>query len=164
MKTPDLSFFMPLLNVELITTTYYISTITTVCLLIINVKNQKITINALSLELFVILLLNISFAVFPLLVSFTIYFIFLHSLKVLDDEFNFLKTRKKYSLKGFIKQLLPNTIASIIGTVILVAGTYLKIIDLSYGFIMMIIISSVTFPHAFVMNIFYDNLGSNQPS
>ncbi|MDP5121383.1 MAG: Brp/Blh family beta-carotene 15,15'-dioxygenase, partial [Spirosomaceae bacterium] len=95
-------------------------------------------------------------AVLPVLLGFTLYFVFLHSLKSLEDEFTFLKNSQQLQVWGFIKKLLPNTTISIAATTLIFLGIYFEYIDLSYGFVLFVLISSITFPHAFVMEKFYE--------
>jgi hypothetical protein len=110
------------------------------------------------IELILFSLVLSGFYLFPLLIGFTLYFSVLHSLKVLEEEFEFIKSMytERLSLFTFGKMLLRYTLVSLIGMVILFIATYFKLIEgVSFGFLLLILISSITLPHAFVMERFY---------
>ena len=108
-------------------------------------------------EIFLLFLIHITFYLFPFIIGFTLYFVALHSLKVMNDEFKFLKTEnKKFSFSNFLKLLAPYSILSIFGTTFLLLLSYFNYIPYSIPFLAIIIISVITLPHAIVMNIFYN--------
>ena len=108
-------------------------------------------------EIFLLFLIHITFYLFPFIIGFTLYFVALHSLKVMNDEFKFLKTEnKKFSFSNFLKLLAPYSILSIFGTTFLLLLSYFSYIPYSIPFLAIIIISVITLPHAIVMNIFYN--------
>jgi hypothetical protein len=98
----------------------------------------------------------LAFYFFPVVIGFSLYFIILHSLKVLFQEFDFLKsegTIKKIS--QFFTLLLPFTLVSIIGIALTLGAIDLFQLDVSVSIILIALVSSVTLPHSFVMEAFY---------
>ena len=139
---------------------YYLhisSTVTVAFILLYLTITKQLLSGRMFFEFFMLILINVSFAALPVLLGFTLYFTFLHSLKVLEDEFNFLKSKEHLHTWSFIKKLLPNTLISITATLLIFAGIYFDYINLSYGFVLLVLISSTTFPHVFVMEKFYNS-------
>lgn len=153
----DLQIFAAMLNPEYIQNIHIGTTVLSVAILVFLAARGVISSGRIWLEFFILILINVSFAALPALLGFTMYFIFLHSLKVLEDEFNFLKSKERTPVLGFIKKLIPNTAISGVATALIFAGIYLGFINFSYGFVLLVLISSITFPHAFVMEKFYDS-------
>lgn len=117
---------------------------------------KKISLENLFMEAVVLGLILCSFYLLPIVIGFTLYFVILHSLKVLREEFQFLSAKAKVKgVKSFVKLITPFTLFSIAGIAFLFALIHLDIIQLSYGYTLMIVISSITLPHVFVMNSFY---------
>jgi len=117
---------------------------------------KRISTEALLMEYLVFALVLISFFLLPLIIGFTLYFIILHSFKVLREEYRFLCGEQVISsVTGFIKIVAPFTAFSLAGMGFLFALIYLDFLDLSYGYCLLIVISSITLPHVFVMNKFY---------
>ena len=74
----------------------------------------------------------------------------------MNDEFEFLKRKKKLLISKFLKLLAPYSLLSIFGTTLLLFLSYFNYITYSIPFLAIIIISVITLPHAIVMNIFYN--------
>ncbi len=120
---------------------------------------KAITIENLSMELLVLCLILVCFYLMPLLIGFTLYFVILHSFKVLREEYHFLNfEREVSSVKGFIYLLTPFTLLSVVGIAFMFGLIHFDVLTISYGYCLIIIISSITLPHVFVMNRFYDLL------
>ncbi len=135
------------------------STIITLLLLAYLTIARTLRFETLMMELFLLAAVFVCFYFMPLLVGFTLYFVILHSLKVLREEFSFLAIeRKGFSVREFIKLVAPFTMLSIFGIGFLFALIALEFLQLSYGYVFLIIVSSITLPHAFVMNRFYNIL------
>lgn len=118
---------------------------------------KKIKIERLLSEIFLLFLIHITFYLFPFIIGFTLYFVALHSLKVMNDEYMFFKEEKSdFSLIDFLKMLAPYSILSIFFTTILLSLSYFNYIPYSIPFLSIMIISVITLPHAIVMNIFYN--------
>ena len=133
------------------------SLITLICLSI-NLYKRKFTLEQFLFEILVLALVIFSFYVFPLIIGFTLYFTVLHSLKVLQEEYRFVEKLydKSLSLMAFGKLLFPYTTISVFGMGIIYLLSELNILPtLSFGYLLLILISSITLPHAFVMDRFY---------
>ncbi|MDP4685572.1 MAG: Brp/Blh family beta-carotene 15,15'-dioxygenase [Salibacteraceae bacterium] len=108
------------------------------------------------IEVLVLALILVSFYFMPLIIGFTLYFVILHSFKVLREEYGFLAAQKEAnSITQFIKMVAPFTLFSIAGILILFAAIYFQFLNLTYGYCLLIVISSITLPHVYVMNKFY---------
>jgi len=118
--------------------------------------NKQIRRTSLVFELFMIILIGFSFYLFPLLVAFALYFVILHSFKVMKDEYSFLlKARIIRNISSFIKLLLPFTLLSLFGLIGFCIAIYFDILIIAYEQVIIIFISSITLPHAIVMQRFY---------
>lgn len=135
---------------------FFGSFFSTIAILIYLSITKAISIETLMMELLVLSLILICFFLMPLLIGFTLYFVILHSFKVLREEFNFLMNEKKVkSIKSFTAMITPFTLLSIFGIAFLFGMIYLDIFNISYGYCLLIVISSITLPHVFVMDNFY---------
>ena len=63
-------------------------------------------------ELVLFVCIHLSFALLEPIIAFTLFFTFVHSMRVLVDEFEFFQQKK---LSSFIKSLLPLTVLSLVG-------------------------------------------------
>jgi len=141
------------------------STLLTVSFIIYLTAKKQLNMENMFMELLVISLVQISFYLLPFLIGFSLYFIILHSFKVLKEEYHFLEAEKEIgSLKNFIQLIAPFTLLSIFGIAFLFTLIYIDILKFSYGYCLLIVISSITLPHVFVMNKFYQLLFSNKKS
>lgn len=123
---------------------------------------KKIRIKVFALEIIVLALILFSFYLFPLLIGFTLYFAVLHSYKVLREEYDYMKSKafvKRFI--DFLKAVFPYTALSMFGMLAFIALIEFEVIDMSYGYILLILVSSITLPHAFVMDEFYKALYGN---
>ena len=131
----------------------------TIGLLVLHVVYGLISISRFVKELYILMLIGFSFYVLPLLVGFALYFVLLHSLKVMGEEY--LHCRKHHNVKSFaqfIKLLLPLSVISIVGLIIIiVAMRYIGLSDW-IPYVLLIALSCITVPHAFVMDGFYRKL------
>jgi len=110
-------------------------------------------------ELITLLLIHACFYLLPVVIGFTVYFISLHSLKVLSEEFSFFKVKKaQYSLVNFLLLLLPYTLISVIGALALMYLASIGIFNVSNILLVLILLSVLTLPHSLVMNRFYQKL------
>ncbi|MDF1695874.1 MAG: Brp/Blh family beta-carotene 15,15'-dioxygenase [Saprospiraceae bacterium] len=118
-------------------------------------KNRKFEL--LFREIYTLFLIHITFYLIPLLPAFTLYFVILHSAKVLVDEYTFLhQLVKGYSIYDFIKALTPFTVLSLIGAATIGLLIHYGLFDFSYILIAIVLISILTLPHSIVMNRFYN--------
>ena len=135
------------------------STVAVVFLLGIVTISKLISVESLLMELLVLTLILFCFFLMPFLIGFTLYFVILHSLKVLREEFSFLILEKVITSFGqFIKLIAPFSFLSLCGIGFFLALIYLEFLKISYGYLALIIVSSITVPHVFVMNKFYNLL------
>ena len=133
------------------------STLTTGLLVYLFVK-KELGADQLALELFALAILLLGFYIFPLLIGFTMYFVILHSLKVLQEEFAYLKLRNiTRSIWGFVKMVFPFTLISVAGIILVFYFIEIELLPISYAYALLILISSITLPHALVMEKFYGN-------
>ena len=108
-------------------------------------------------EIFQIILIHITFILFPVIISFTLYFTFLHSLKVLKQEYNYLKSLiTNLDLFKFFKLLIPHTLIAFVFLIIFVLLINLGFIKISLFLFSIIAISVITLPHAIIMSNFYN--------
>lgn len=120
------------------------------------VFKKTIELEQFLLELVQLTIILVSFYLFPVLIGFSLYFIILHSFRVLIQEYRFLKrSRKTRGLMQFTQLLLPFTLISIGGLALTLGIIHLFEINISLPFLLLALTSSVTLPHVFVMDIFY---------
>ena len=111
------------------------------------------------MEMLLLVSIFVSFNLLPLIIGFTFYFIILHSLKVLREEYAYLTfDDHTFGFRKFLNILAPFTLLSVFGIALLFVLIASKVLNFSYGYILLITISSITLPHAFVMNKFYNML------
>jgi beta-carotene 15,15'-dioxygenase len=107
-------------------------------------------------ELLYLGLILLTFYFQPLLLGFALFFVFNHAAEVMQSEYVFLaKINRNFTITRFIKTLAPFTILSLIGILLLYILSYFSFISLSLPSILLIVISSLTLPHAIVMEVFY---------
>lgn len=135
---------------------FYLSNVFTLAYLLYLRINKKILTSVFNIELFQLLLIHITFYLFPVIISFTLYFVYLHSLKVLSQEFKYLNNKfGSTSITKFIKLLAPHTILSLTFAAIFVIMSLKNMIDISILLFSIIGISVITLPHSIVMTKFY---------
>lgn len=155
----EFAFFIPVQNESFLFYLSTVSTVLTLTFMVILTVYNALTVETLLMELLVFGLILASFFLMPLLVGFTLYFVILHSIKVLGEERRFLIAEKiVHSTGTFIKIVAPLTLLSIVGMGLLFAMIYFNWLNLTYGYCLLIVISSITLPHVFVMNKFYNIL------
>lgn len=112
--------------------------------------------NRLLSEVFLLALIHLTFYLFPFIIGFTLYFVVLHSIRVMNYEYKFFKKEKSnFRLIDFIKLLMPYTLLSVFFTVVILLLSHKGIIPISVPLLSLVIISVITLPHAIVMHIFY---------
>ena len=116
---------------------------------------QVFSIRTVVFELALITLLLLSFYYLDIMPGFTLYFVGIHSLMVMRQEFIFLRERKAYSLTTFLKLLAPFSIVSIIGSILLIYLSLNKYLPIGNVKLLLILISLITLPHSIVMDKFY---------
>jgi len=153
----DTESFSNIFNVLIFKYIFYFSNLIIFSLLVY--ENYKLSISNQHLmnEIFLLILIHITFYLFPIIISFTLYFIFLHSIKVLKQEFDYLKSlQSDLNLLKFIKLLYPHTLLSIVFLVIFLLLMNFGYINISIFLFSIIGISVITLPHAIIMSNFYN--------
>ena len=153
----DTEKFSQVFNIIIFKYIFYFSNFIIVSLLVY--KNYQLSISNQQLlnEIFLLILIHITFYLFPIIISFTLYFIFLHSIKVLKQEFDYLKSlQSDLNLLNFIKLLYPHTLLSIVSLLIFLLLMNFKFINISVFLFSIIGISVITLPHAIIMSNFYN--------
>lgn len=93
----------------------------------------------------------------PLLLGFIIYFGFWHSLPSMTEEFealkDYLETQK---IKNFIKKLLPFTLMSLMGMSLILMIFYNTMESDQLTLLFFILVSLISAPHIWYMNLFLD--------
>lgn len=135
---------------------FVISSVVLLIVFVFRFFRKEITAQRVLLELYQAFLILVVFKISSPLLAFTLYFVVLHSGRVLNQEFNYLILGNKIkSLKAFIQILMPFTLISIIGLVLFAVIVYKFKLDYSWPLVAIIFISCLTFPHSFVMDWFY---------
>lgn len=118
--------------------------------------SEKIPASRFFMEIFLFALIHISFFLLPIMIGFSLYFCTLHSTRVLTEEFNYLKIKRKdFDLWQFIQLLFPYTLLSVFGGALLFVASYWNLFSISNVLLAFILISILTLPHSFVMDEFY---------
>lgn len=134
--------------------------VVTAVILIDSFRKREITAQRFAMELYTFAFIHFVFYALPLVVGFTLYFVILHSSKVLIEEFTYLrKMRVNFNVKKFVRLLLPYTLVSLVGGGFLMAISMSGAIDISAVLLSFILISVLTLPHSVVMENFYSKLG-----
>lgn len=119
-------------------------------------RKELLDAQSLIIECITLILIMAIALLFHFIFGFTIFFIFLHAFPVLVQEYEELYSSKKWDhLPSFLKLLSPYSILSLIGIFGLLYLKEIELIDLSYLYLILIAISSITLPHAWVMQKFY---------
>ncbi|MDA9267368.1 Brp/Blh family beta-carotene 15,15'-dioxygenase [Salibacteraceae bacterium] len=159
---PEFALFSPIHQLNSLVLTFGISSILTFGSLFWLLHNRVFTVSSFFMECLIFLLILAAFYLTPLIIGFTLYFIILHSFKVLGEEFRFLRAEKEVSsVLSFLKLLAPFSLLSFLGLGLVFALIYFNLLIIPYGYALLIIISSITLPHVFVMDHFYKLLFRN---
>lgn len=156
-ENQDFELFYTLHNPRYMRIVFYIALTLTLVVMGWLTYIKEMTGEALLMEILVLVALLAAFFTLPLIIGFTLYFIVLHSFKVIQDIYVTLVSEKMIQSHGqFLRLVIPFTLLTFIGIGLLYAGTEKNIIPVSFGFSFLILVSSITLPHALVMNLFYD--------
>ncbi len=155
---PDLDSVMLAFDMPLYQILVPVSTVVVLLVLAYQLWQKEIEPGRFFMELYVLALIHFSFAALPLLIGFTLYFVILHAMKVMDEEFTYLSLRRDgFSVFQFIKLLTPYSLLSLVGVFFI----YLLSQNLHYFpseiLLFFILISILTLPHSIVMDLFYKN-------
>ena len=154
----DTKVFESVFNSSIIEVSFYTSIILFLLLLLYEFVFNNNNIDDLFTILFEMILIHVTFYLFSVLIGFTLYFIFLHSLKVLKQEFQFLKKNTgDLTIKRFIIMLLPFTALSMFFLLVFYIGIVTGLLKISTFLFLIVGISVITLPHVFIMANFYNN-------
>ena len=153
---PDMAMISTVMSPSFYQTLLLVSAILTSAILIYGASQKLVSFERVGIETFVMGLILLSFAVFPILTGFTLFFVVIHSLRVLTEEYDFMRDLKsRFSIGLFLKMLLPYTLLSLLGSALLLAFSYFNWLPVSNLLLVFILISVLTLPHSIVMEIFY---------
>ena len=153
----DTKQFSSIYSDKIISNLFYVSLILTVLMLLFLVYKKYITTEDMFSEIFQYFLIFITFYLFPIIIGFTLYFVFIHSFRSLYHEYKYLKKIKKIkSIFNFIKLLIPHSIAAYFFTFIICYASLNNVLNISIPMVILIIVSVITLPHALVMSNFYN--------
>jgi len=117
---------------------------------------KKIEIKKLAIEALVLFMVMGIAYLYHFLLGFTLFFILLHAIPVLLEEYKEFYSRFSWgSMFKFIKMLSPFTFLSLFGVFSLFLIKEMGYLDLPYLFLILIAGSSITLPHVWVMKKFY---------
>ena len=152
----DTESFYYLYNHEFVSYGFISFNLATVCMLFNLLHKKIINWNRLFSEIFLFGLIHLTFYLFPFIIGFTLYFVVLHSIRVMKYEYDFFKKESdNFNLIIFLKLVTPFTLLSLFFTGLVFVSSYFEIISISIPLLSLIIISAITLPHAIVMHIFY---------
>ena len=135
------------------------SNIITLILFTVFIYKFKVKANKVISEVFFLFVIHISSFLFPLLICFTLFFIILHSLPSLVNQYNhFKKFKNKFALKDFVYLMVPYSSVSILFIIFISFCSYLNVINYSIPLISIILISVITLPHSFIISKFNESL------
>jgi len=154
----DTQIFTSIFKSHFIEISFFSSSVLFLLLILFEFLFHSNKLDDLFTILFEMILIHVTFYLFSVLIGFTLYFIFLHSLKVLKQEYQFLKKNTgKLRPTEFVKMLLPFTGLSILFLTIFYIGIVIGIINISTFLFLIIGISVITLPHVFIMANFYNS-------
>ncbi len=153
---PEMANLTAVMNPQFYHVLLIASALVVAVILTYGVLKKVISLERVAIEVFVMGLIQFSFLVFPILTAFTLFFVVIHSLKVLSDEYDFMRDlKRKFSVGAFLKLLLPYTFLSLFGSAFLLFVSYMNWLPISNLLLVFILISVLTLPHSIVMEGFY---------
>ena len=131
----------------------------TLMLFLSYVYRLKMKVSDILSEVFFLFVIHLSSFLFPLLICFTLFFIVLHSLPSLVNQYKYFQTTKNnFALRDFIYLMAPYSLVSIFFILFISFCSYIEIINYSIPLISIILISVITLPHSFIILKFNDSL------
>lgn len=152
----DSAYLLPVFDLVVHKWILYISSALVLGSFIALTALKRIKLEQTLFEIYIICLIHLAFYLLPSLIGFTLYFAILHSGKVLHEEYDYLKSRsEKMSVWRFIRMLVPYSLLSLFGAVIIAVLSYYDVLPVSMSLLILVLISVLTLPHSVVMDIFY---------
>jgi Brp/Blh family beta-carotene 15,15'-monooxygenase len=153
------SQYIPVLEHVILYASYYLVLFASVYFLLSFVlfSTKQQTVSLFFKEFFTLLLVAASMYLFSAFVAFALFFVLMHSLKVMTQEFEYSKNKWSVNtILDFLHLIKPISIVSIaiISFVLIIAYSFQ--LEHLITYMMIILLSSVTIPHSFVMEKFYD--------
>jgi len=125
------------------------------CAMILIVRKQ-FSLLSFAIEGLILLMVGTIAYLYHFVFGFAIFFILLHAMPVLLEEYaEFYSKFKWSSLLSFLKMLSPFTLLSLFGVFFLFALKDFGYLDFPYLFLILLAGSSITLPHVWVMKKFY---------
>ena len=147
------------LNLDSFSYLFLASNIITLILFTFCIYKFKVKANKVISEVFFLFVIHLSSFLFPLLICFTLFFIILHSLPSLVNQYNhFKKANNRFTLKDFIYLMTPYSLVSIIFLLFISFCSYTNVINYSVPLISIILISVITLPHSFIISKFNESV------
>ena len=147
------------INLYLFSYMFLSSNIITLILFIFLIFNFKVKTNKVISEVFFLFVIHLSSFLFPLLICFTLFFIILHSLPSLVNQYNHFKNNNnEFTLKDFIYLMAPYSSVSILFLIFITFCSFTNVINYSVPLISIILISVITLPHSFIISKFNESL------
>lgn len=154
----DTQVFETVFTSSFIEISFYSSSILFLLFIMYEFVFHRNKLNDLFTIVFEMILIHVTFYLFSVLIGFTLYFIFLHSLKVLKQEYQFLKKSvDNLTITNFIKMLFPFTALSILFLIVFYLGILTELFNVSTFLFLIVGISVITLPHVFIMANFYNS-------
>ena len=149
------------INLNLFSFLFLSSNILTMMLFTFFIYKFKVKVNKVISEVFFLFVIHLSSFLFPLLICFTLFFIILHSLPSLVNQYNyFKKVNNEFTIKDFIYLMAPYSLVSILFLLLISFCSYSNVINYSVPLISIILISVITLPHSFIISKFNESLTS----
>lgn len=161
-KLLNYSVFEPITSVltkDLFLNATLFSNILLISMFFITYGLKLFTLRKLAYELLCISMLYFAFYVLDLVVGFTIYFVFWHSLVVMEMILNYFKRAKfTIGMLQFIKLLLPNTVISLLIGFVLFSSINFLNFEIDFTSVVFVLLSALTLPHVFIMENFNEKV------
>lgn len=158
----DLSFFTPILTFLAEPYLLLFGLFSTCIQLLLYSALKLIAVEKLVMEAILLGSIFLIAEIFTFLIGFSLFFVGVHSLKMIIYEWEHFKLlSRSMTLKRFGSQLIPLTLVSFAGIAFLVLVIHLDLIGISIPLAILIVISSVTVPHSFVMEYFFSSKRNN---
>ena len=155
----DTRYLISNINLDFFSYLFLLSNVTTLIMFSYFIFSKKVKANKIISEVFFLFVIHLSSFLFPLLICFTLFFIILHSLPCLVNQYNhFKKQNIEFTLRDFIYLMAPYSLVSISFLILISFCSYTNVINYSVPLISIILISVITLPHSFIISKFNESL------
>lgn len=155
----DTRYLISNINLDFFSYLFLLSNVTTLIMFSFFIYSKKVKANKIISEVFFLFVIHLSSFLFPLLICFTLFFIILHSLPCLVNQYNhFKKQNIEFTLRDFIYLMAPYSLVSISFLILISFCSYTNVINYSVPLISIILISVITLPHSFIISKFNESL------